>query len=52
VFFYRASGIWPFEYHARREAVQTVLKNGYRISREQLFQGKSGPIRVVLYAWD
>jgi mannosyltransferase len=110
VFFYRASGIWPFEYYARREmedhgvaaspkvvfpidainpdqqpdepgarhaiagqnrvwlvlqheegsperhaavqAIQGVLQQGHRISRERVFQGKSGPIRVVLYASD
>jgi mannosyltransferase len=110
VFFYRASGDWPFEYYAHREmelhgvaaapkvvfpldvtnpqqepdeqqarlliqgqkrvwlvlqhyeglqerqsamqAIQGALHYGYRISQQQVFNGMSGPIRVVLYVPD
>ena len=40
------------ERHAAVQAIQAVLQKTYRISREQIFQGKSGPIRIVLYASD
>jgi hypothetical protein len=32
------------------QAIQGALQNDYRISQEQIFHGRSGPIRVVLYA--
>ena len=39
----------------RQAAMQTIegaLQKGYRISQEQVFDGRTGPIRVVLYVRD
>jgi len=39
----------PPEREAAVQAIQEALQNGYRISKEEVFHGVSGPIRVVLY---
>jgi mannosyltransferase len=39
----------PQERQVAVDAILNALRNGYRVSQEQVFSGRSGPIRVVLY---